>query len=132
VIAKTIWGNPLVVHRGLGDADPSNVSSLVHGAEMRVAETRAVNLGLLTVQLLVSVRLPGAITPARRRIPSWSLPRVWDTWLEKSSSAVHFHLATAGDRRTFRMPDQRGTSMQPTFTACREHEVRSARTTTAA
>src|SRR5579862_10068397 len=28
---------------GYGDADPSNVSSLVHGAEMRVAETRAVN-----------------------------------------------------------------------------------------
>ena len=28
---------------GYGDADPSNVSSLVHGAELRVAETRAVN-----------------------------------------------------------------------------------------
>src|ERR1700730_10948516 len=28
---------------GYGDADPSNVSPLVHGAEMRVAETRAVN-----------------------------------------------------------------------------------------
>jgi hypothetical protein len=31
---------------GHGDADPSNVSSLVHGAEMRVAETRAVNRAL--------------------------------------------------------------------------------------
>jgi hypothetical protein len=31
---------------GFGDADPSNVSSLVHGAEMRVAETRAVNRAL--------------------------------------------------------------------------------------
>ncbi len=31
---------------GYGDADPSNVSSLVHGAEMRVAETRAVNHAL--------------------------------------------------------------------------------------
>ena len=29
-----------------GDADPSNVSFLVHGAEMRVAETRAVNRAL--------------------------------------------------------------------------------------
>ena len=29
-----------------GDADPSNVSPLVHGAEMRVAETRAVNRAL--------------------------------------------------------------------------------------
>jgi hypothetical protein len=31
---------------GYGDADPSNVSSFVHGAEMRVAETRAVNRAL--------------------------------------------------------------------------------------
>ena len=31
---------------GYGDADPSNVSSLVHGAELRVAETRAVNRAL--------------------------------------------------------------------------------------
>ena len=31
---------------GYGDADPSNVSLLVHGAEMRVAETRAVNRAL--------------------------------------------------------------------------------------
>src|ERR1700722_180254 len=31
---------------GYGDANPSNVSSLVHGAEMRVAETRAVNRAL--------------------------------------------------------------------------------------
>jgi len=32
--------------RWYGDADPSNVSPLVHGAEMRVAETRAVNRAL--------------------------------------------------------------------------------------
>jgi hypothetical protein len=31
---------------GYGDADPSNVSSLVRGAELRVAETRAVNRAL--------------------------------------------------------------------------------------
>ncbi len=31
---------------GYGDADPSNASSLVRGAEMRVAETRAVNRAL--------------------------------------------------------------------------------------
>jgi hypothetical protein len=31
---------------GFGDADPSNVSPLVRGAEMRVAETRAVNRAL--------------------------------------------------------------------------------------
>ncbi len=47
---------------GYGDADPSNVSSLVHGAEMRVAETRAVNralrkaygIGLCSVEELFS------------------------------------------------------------------------------
>jgi len=33
---------------GYGDADPSNVSPLVRGAEMRVAETRAVNRALRT------------------------------------------------------------------------------------
>jgi len=31
---------------GHGDADPTNVSALVRGAEMRVAETRAVNRAL--------------------------------------------------------------------------------------
>ena len=31
---------------GYGDADPNNVSSRVHGAELRVAETRAVNRAL--------------------------------------------------------------------------------------
>jgi hypothetical protein len=49
---------------GYGDADPSNVSSLVSGAEMRVAETRAVNralrkaygIGLCSVEELGSLR----------------------------------------------------------------------------
>ena len=41
-VAKS--GNETFV--GYGDADPSNVSFLVHGAEMRVAETRAVNRAL--------------------------------------------------------------------------------------
>jgi hypothetical protein len=34
------------VYMGYGDANPSNVSALVRGAEMRVAETRAVNRAL--------------------------------------------------------------------------------------
>src|SRR5437667_1049993 len=49
-----------------GDADPSNVSPLVHGAEMRVAETRAVNralrkaygIGLCSVEELGSFAEP--------------------------------------------------------------------------
>jgi hypothetical protein len=58
---------------GYGDADPSNVSSLVHGAEMRVAETRAVNralrkaygIGLCSVEELGS--LSGSPGPTRDR-----------------------------------------------------------------
>jgi hypothetical protein len=37
---------------GYRDADPSNVSPLVHGAEMRVAETRAVNRALRKAYLI--------------------------------------------------------------------------------
>src|SRR6266436_10170512 len=48
---------------GYGDADPSNVSLMVHGAELRIAETRAVNralrkaygIGLCSVEELGSV-----------------------------------------------------------------------------
>jgi len=55
---------------GYGDADPSNVSSLVRGAEMRVAETRAVNralrkaygIGLCSVEELG--RVPGPLVSA--------------------------------------------------------------------
>lgn len=39
---------------GYGDADPTNVSSVVRGSEMRVAETRAVNRSRP-----ISVRAPG-------------------------------------------------------------------------
>jgi hypothetical protein len=61
---------------GYGDADPSNVSSLVHGAEMRVAETRAVNralrkaygIGLCSVEELGS--LFNSSAPAKSHGPS--------------------------------------------------------------
>ena len=51
---------------GYGDADPSNVSPLVRGAEMRVAETRAVNralrkaygIGICSVEEIGSVPTP--------------------------------------------------------------------------
>ncbi len=56
---------------GYGDADPSNTSSLVRGAEMRVAETRAVNralrkaygIGLCSVEELGSQ--PSSTPPLR-------------------------------------------------------------------
>ena len=51
---------------GYGDADPSNVSSIVRGAELRIAETRAVNralrkaygIGLCSVEELVAFSSP--------------------------------------------------------------------------
>jgi hypothetical protein len=47
VVRATVYKSPgSTGFVGYGDADPSNVSSLVHGAEMRVAETRAVNRAL--------------------------------------------------------------------------------------
>ena len=56
---------------GYGDADPSNVSALVRGAEMRVAETRAVNralrkaygIGICSVEELASSA--GSARPAQ-------------------------------------------------------------------
>ena len=63
---------------GYGDADPSNVSSLVHGAEMRVAETRAVNralrkaygIGLCSVEELGWAPRTTAPSPLDQRPPS--------------------------------------------------------------
>lgn len=64
---------------GFGDADPSNVSSLVHGAELRVAETRAVNralrkaygIGLCSVEELGWAPRPATlVTPDPRKSPA--------------------------------------------------------------
>ena len=62
---------------GYGDADPSNVSPLVRGAEMRVAETRAVNralrkaygIGLCSVEELGSVAVCSQPQGHTRRLP---------------------------------------------------------------
>ena len=59
---------------GYGDADPTNVSPLVRGAEMRVAETRAVNralrkaygIGICSVEELGSISAPPQPSPAAR------------------------------------------------------------------
>jgi hypothetical protein len=53
-LAASRWVFKAVVYKrrpskgfvGYGDADPSNVSSMMHGAELRIAETRAVNRAL--------------------------------------------------------------------------------------
>jgi hypothetical protein len=62
---------------GYGDADPSNVSPLVHGAEMRVAETRAVNralrkaygIGICSVEEIGSFAEPVPFPRESRKIP---------------------------------------------------------------
>jgi hypothetical protein len=68
VVYKTTVSKGFV---GYGDADPSNTSSLVRGAEMRMAETRAVNralrkaygIGLCSVEELGSQ--PPCVPPLR-------------------------------------------------------------------
>ena len=60
-----------------GDADPSNVSLVVRGAEMRVAETRAVNralrkaygIGICSVEEIGSSSEPRQSCPESRKLP---------------------------------------------------------------
>jgi hypothetical protein len=62
---------------GYGDADPSNVSPLVHGAEMRVAETRAVNralrkaygIGICSVEEIGSFAEPPQTSRESKKLP---------------------------------------------------------------
>jgi hypothetical protein len=62
---------------GYGDADPSNVSFLVQGAEMRVAETRAVNralrkaygIGICSVEEIGSLERSGSSTQSKKLPP---------------------------------------------------------------
>jgi hypothetical protein len=72
VFKATVFKSPSSIgFVGYGDADPSNTSSLVRGAELRVAETRAVNralrkaygIGLCSVEELGSQ--PFSIPPPR-------------------------------------------------------------------
>jgi hypothetical protein len=65
---------------GYGDADPSNVSFLVHGAEMRVAETRAVNralrkaygIGICSVEEIGSAESRHEASPESKKLPPQS------------------------------------------------------------
>jgi hypothetical protein len=68
---------------GYGDADPSNVSLLVHGAEMRVAETRAVNralrkaygIGICSVEEFGVLDRELRSAPTSKKLPQPSLDR---------------------------------------------------------
>jgi hypothetical protein len=77
---------------GYGDADPTNVSALVRGAEMRVAETRAVNralrkaygIGICSVEEMGSFAEPAKTSREPKKIPpqpvngNFSGPKVRD------------------------------------------------------
>jgi hypothetical protein len=83
--SATRWAFKATVYRsskcrgfvGYGDADPSNVSQLVHGAEMRVAETRAVNralrkaygIGICSVEEIGSFNRRTDLTGESRKAP---------------------------------------------------------------
>jgi hypothetical protein len=71
---------------GYGDADPSNVSPLVRGAEMRIAETRAVNralrkaygIGLCSVEEIGTIPNVGEKLPPRNTNGNGTGPKVRD------------------------------------------------------
>ena len=71
---------------GYGDADPSNVSPLVRGAEMRIAETRAVNralrkaygIGLCSVEEIGTVPNTAEKLPAQNTNGNGAGPKVRD------------------------------------------------------
>jgi hypothetical protein len=83
--AASRWAFKATVYRshsckgfvGYGDADPSNVSPLVHGAEMRVAETRAVNralrkaygIGICSVEEIGSFAEPTPSARESKKLP---------------------------------------------------------------
>ncbi len=71
---------------GYGDADPSNVSSLVRGAEMRIAETRAVNralrkayrIGICSVEEIGTIPNPAEKFPPQKANGNGTGPKVRD------------------------------------------------------
>ena len=84
-VATSKWVFKATVYRrqcckgfvGYGDADPSNVSPLVHGAEIRVAETRAVNralrkaygIGICSVEEIGSFAEPAPFPRESKKLP---------------------------------------------------------------
>jgi hypothetical protein len=83
--AASRWAFKAIVYKsrnckgfvGYGDADPSNVSPLVRGAEMRMAETRAVSralrkaygIGICSIEEIGSVAAPTQSQRQARKLP---------------------------------------------------------------
>ena len=106
---------------GYGDADPSNVSPLVHGAEMRVAETRAVNralrkaygIGICSVEEIGSFAEPVPSSRSRRNFrPSRSTERTETTAAPRSATASASSSASTSSTPTSSSPT-RSISAEP-------------------
>ncbi len=77
VFKATVFKSESQSFVGYGDADPSNVSLLVHGADMRVAETRAVNralrkaygIGICSVEEIGSSAEPSQHSRESKKLP---------------------------------------------------------------
>jgi hypothetical protein len=82
---------------GYGDADPSNVSLLVHGAEMRVAETRAVNralrkaygIGTCSIEEIGSVAEPVQASRDSKKLPTTGERKRWRSYGPRSPLPSH-------------------------------------------
>jgi hypothetical protein len=77
VVKATLLKNDTQSFVGYGDADPTNVSAMVRGAEMRVAETRAVNralrkaygIGICSVEEIGANAAPITSPPEHQKSP---------------------------------------------------------------
>ncbi|HZC24839.1 MAG TPA: hypothetical protein VE866_15985, partial [Candidatus Binatia bacterium] len=83
--ASSRWAFKAIVYKsrgckgfvGHGDADPSNVSSLVRGAEMRIAETRAVDralreafgVGICSIEEIGATPEPSRVSAESKKMP---------------------------------------------------------------
>jgi len=97
------WVFRATVHRpqstsfvGYGDSDPSNVSPLVHGAEMRVAETRAVNralrkaygIGICSVEEIGSFAEPASTSQESKKLPPQAVNGRMETTADPRSATA--------------------------------------------
>ena len=81
---------------GYGDADPSNVSPLVRGAEMRVAETRAVNralrkaygIGICSVEEIGSFPDPPQSSRKSKKLPPQPVNGKTETMVARRSATA--------------------------------------------
>ncbi|MGC2475718.1 MAG: hypothetical protein WA485_15355 [Candidatus Sulfotelmatobacter sp.] len=77
VFRAVVHTSPSKTFVGFGDADPSNVSFLMHGAEMRIAETRAVNralrkaygIGICSIEEIGSLARQSETIPDSKKLP---------------------------------------------------------------